>query len=272
MAKVWRLGGLALAAGLVGGGSAIGIAAAAGWGHPGEMVVVQVPPNSRNLTTRPADIQGILAKVLPAVASIRAVATRANPYYPGMSTEVTQQGTGVVVSASGDVVTNAHVVEQATSVTVSLDGSSTEHPATVVRADEGADLALLHVSGVNGLPTVSFADSATTRVGDDVVAIGYALGLSGGPTVTDGIVSGMGRQVTTTTGEGTSVTLTGMLQTDAAINPGNSGGPLVNASGQVVGINTAVASSTGNGASAQNIGFAIPASAVERRINGLRQE
>jgi S1-C subfamily serine protease len=260
---------LAMVAGLAGGGTAIGIAAAAGWDHGGGTTVVTIA-GPGGTTTQPGGIRSILDEVLPAVASIRATATRPNPYFPGAPSEVTQQGTGVVVSSTGEVVTNAHVVEGANSVSVTVGSSGTEHPATVVDLNESADIALLRVNGLSGLPVVRFADSATTRVGDTVIAIGYALGLAGGPTVTKGIVSALGREVTTLRGDGARVTLTGLLQTDAAINPGNSGGPLVNAEGLVVGIDTAVASSAGNGTSAQNIGFAIPASTVDRMISTLR--
>lgn len=260
---------LALLAGVIGGAAAIGIAGAAGWVGNSETVIVKMQPGSSAINNRPASIQSILAKVLPAVTSIRAVSEQYNPC-EGYSTQVVEQGTGVVVTSTGDVVTNAHVVEQASSITVSFEGSRRALLASVIGIDRAADIALLHVSGVSDLAVAHFADSAKTTVGDDVIAIGYALGLAGGPTVTDGIVSAVGREVTTSGPDGTTVTLRGMLQTDAAINPGNSGGPLVNAAGAVVGINTAVASSTGNGTSAQNIGFAIPASTVEKLVRSLR--
>lgn len=260
---------LALLAGALGGAAVLGIADAAGWRDQGETVIVKVQQGSSSIATRPASIQSILAKVLPAVASIRATSEQYDPYQ-GYSTQVVAQGTGVVITSSGDVVTNAHVVERASSIKVSLEGSTGSLPASVVKLDRGADIALLHVAGVSRLTVANFADSAKTVVGDDVIAIGYALGLSGGPTVTDGIVSALGREVTTSSADGSTVTLKDMLQTDAAINPGNSGGPLVNSSGEVVAINTAVASSAGNGASAQNIGFAIPASAVEKLVKSFR--
>ncbi len=265
--------GVALLAGLIGGGTALAIAAALGWGPnrtQTQEIVVRVNSNTSSIVKHPADIQGILSKVLPAVASIRAVAYETDPYYPGSSTEVVQQGTGVVVSPGGDVITNAHVVENAVSITVSLGSTGKVLPAAIVHVDRSADLALIHVTGVRGLPTVTLADSSKTRVGDDVIAVGYALGLSGGPTVTDGIVSALDREVSTVSANGATVTLHGMLQTDAAINPGNSGGPLVNSSAQVVGINTAVAAGTGNGTTAQNIGFAIPASTVARLLRSWR--
>ena len=114
----------------------------------------------------------------------------------------------------------------------------------MVGADEAHDVALLKIDDASGLPAAELGRSADVKVGEDVVAIGNALGLRGDPTVTRGIVSALNRTVEN---------LTGMIQTDAAINPGNSGGPLVNSAGQVIGINTAVAAD-----GAQNIGFAIP--------------
>jgi S1-C subfamily serine protease len=154
------------------------------------------------------------------------------------------EGTGIIISPDGYVLTNAHVVEGASRVSVSTPASAKALTATVVGADEDNDIALLKVEEATGLPAADLGRSADVKVGDDVVAIGNALGLRGDPTVTRGIVSALNRRVDN---------LTGMIQTDAAINPGNSGGPLVNSFGQVIGINTAVAAR-----GAQNIGFAIP--------------
>ncbi|HWE71248.1 MAG TPA: trypsin-like peptidase domain-containing protein, partial [Acidimicrobiales bacterium] len=119
-------------------------------------------------------------------------------------------------------------------------------------------------------PTVTFGDSSQVQVGDPVVAIGNALALGASPSVTSGIISALNRQVTAGDSIGSSMeTLTGMLQTDAAINPGVSGGALLNSSGQVIGMNTAATGST-NGASAQNIGFAIPSNQLESLVSGLQ--
>jgi putative serine protease PepD len=155
------------------------------------------------------------------------------------------QGSGVVYSADGLVLTNAHVVSGATQVTVTTPSDRKARNASVVGTDTAKDIAVLRVSDTSGLVVAQLGKSADVKVGADVVAIGNALGLRGDPSVTRGIVSALDRTI----GD-----LTGMLQTDAAINPGNSGGPLVNGAGQVVGINTAIAVEAG----AQNIGFAIP--------------
>jgi putative serine protease PepD len=179
------------------------------------------------------DVKSILAKVEPSVVDIVASSRRGSG-----------EGTGIIISPDGYVLTNAHVVEGATRVSVATAGNSRAQSATVVGADAAHDVALLKIDGASGLPAAELGRSADVTVGEDVVAIGNALGLRGDPTVTRGIVSALNRTVEN---------LTGMIQTDAAINPGNSGGPLLNSAGQVIGINTAVAAD-----GAQNIGFAIP--------------
>ena len=184
----------------------------------------------------------------------------------------TDEGTGMIISSTGLVVTNNHVVAALADagggeVTVTRTGASVALPATLLGTNTRYDVALLQIRNVSGLPAVTFNTSSKLVVGDGVVAIGNALGLSAGtPTVTSGIVSALDRTVSASNSlNGSSETLYGMIQTDAAINPGNSGGPLIDSSGQVVGMNTAVAGATSDGSTAQNIGFAIPAS----RIVGL---
>ena len=140
----------------------------------------------------------------------------------------------------------------------------------MIGADPGDDLALVQIDHASDLPTVPFANSAQTRVGDSVLAIGNALALAGGPSVTEGIISALNRSLTAQNDEGQTENLTGLIQTDAPINPGNSGGPLVNAQGQVVGMNTAVASNTTGNAPTQNIGFAIAVDSVKPLLASLR--
>lgn len=160
-------------------------------------------------------------------------------------------GTGVVLDTDGHILTNAHVVEGATSITITINGETTARQATLVATDVAHDIAVLSVADTTGLMPAPFGSSADLVVGDDVLAIGNALALEGGMSVTQGIVSALDRTIETETG-----TLTGLVQTDAAISSGNSGGALVNAAGEVVGINTAVAASYGS-VTASNIGFAI---------------
>jgi serine protease Do len=163
-----------------------------------------------------------------------------------------------VINPDGVIVTKNHVVEGATRITAGFDDGR-ELSGRVLGRDRATDLAVIKVDGDN-LPTAALGDSDKLRVGDDVVAIGNALALEGGPTVTLGIVSAKDRTIEA----GNGLRLEHLIQTDAAINPGNSGGPLVNADGEVVGINTAVAGE------AQNIGFSIAISDVKPIIENLR--
>jgi S1-C subfamily serine protease len=180
-------------------------------------------------------------------------------------------GTGMILTAQGEVLTNNHVVAGATSVTVTLFGQSIGRPAHVIGTDPAQDLALVQIDDAHNLPTVVLGDSAKTQVGDDVLAIGNALALAGGPSVTEGIISAEGRTLSAQSDiSGQTETLTGLLQTDAAINPGNSGGPLVDAAGQVIAMNTAVAESSAGNAPAQNIGFAIPIDLIKPQLTSLQ--
>jgi putative serine protease PepD len=174
-------------------------------------------------------------------------------------------GTGVITTSDGEILTNAHVVEGATAIRVRLAGDTEPRPATLLAADMGNDLALLRIGG-EGFPAARFADPESIRIGDEVVAIGFALDLDGEPSVTLGIVSALDRTITTPSGA-----LNGLIQTDAAISSGNSGGPLVNADGEVVGINTAVARGSATTA-ASNIGFAISVGEVLPVVDSLREQ
>jgi putative serine protease PepD len=174
-------------------------------------------------------------------------------------------GSGVVLSANGEILTNAHVVEGATQVRVRFAGETEPRTARVVAADAGNDLALLRIQAT-GLKPATFAQPNTVRIGDEVIAIGYALDLDGGPTVTKGIVSALSRTIVTQSG-----VLNRLIQTDAAISSGNSGGPLVNMRAEVVGINTAVARSDA-GSAANNVGFAISVEEILRVVDQLRNQ
>jgi S1-C subfamily serine protease len=222
------------------------------------------------------DIEAVIDKVLPAVVSIDAKSTvPAEPSLFGGSTGggvQEDQGTGMIITANGEVVTNNHVIAGATSIRVTLYGKLTSLPATLIDTDPVNDIALLQITGATNLPTVSYGDSQNVQVGDAVVAIGNALGLqAGSPSVTQGIISATGRTVEAGDDTGTTTeTLTNMFQTDAAINPGNSGGPLVDSSGRVIGMNTAVAASEDGTSEAQNIGFAIPSNKILQQLPSLR--
>jgi len=248
----------AVMAGLIGGG--IGYLAAR---NSQQTIVEQFSPNSAGFA-KPPDVQAILAGVEPAVVAIETQGLRGGSAIEGA-------GTGMILTADGEVLTNNHVVAGAETVTVSLFGQSDALPARVIGTDPSQDLALVQIEGQHGLPTVRLGDSNAAQVGDDVLAIGNALALSGGLTVTEGIVSSKDRSLSATSDlTGRSETLTGLLQTDAAINSGNSGGPLVNTSGQVIGMNTAVAESSRGNAPAQGIGFAIAIDTIKPLLALLR--
>ncbi len=174
-------------------------------------------------------------------------------------------GTGVVLTSDGEILTNAHVVEGAISVTVRFAGETEPRAAVILASDPGNDMALLKIEATN-LKPATFAQPGTIRIGDAVIAIGYALALDGGPSVTSGIISALKRTIITESGA-----LNGLIQTDAAISSGNSGGPLVNLRGEVVGINTAVARSDVN-QSANNVGFSISVDEIGPVLEQLRRQ
>lgn len=242
---------VAVVAALIGGGV---VATADRTISPTSSVVVV--PASVSTSTGVLNVAGILAKAEPAVVTVRTRLVGTNAMMQPVAEQGT--GTGVIVGADGVIVTNNHVVAGAQTISVQLaDGR--QLPGTVVGTAPGSDLAVLRIDAT-GLPTVTLGDSNTVRVGDPVVAIGNALALPGGPTVTEGIISARERTITTDKG----AQLEHLLQTSAAINPGNSGGPLLNAAGEVIGINTAGATS------GQNIGFAIAVSPAGPIIEQLK--
>ncbi|MEU6092978.1 trypsin-like peptidase domain-containing protein [Streptomyces sp. NPDC047085] len=232
------------------------------------------------------DVAAIAAAVSPSVVEVNA--TLGN----GSST-----GSGVIITSDGEIVTNNHVVSGATSVRVrTSDGTS--YRAEVVGTDSSKDLALIKLRGASGLKAASLGNSSGVQVGDSVVAIGSPEGLTG--TVTSGIVSALGRDVTVSTDEdqqqgqggdgqwpfqfggrefngdtGSSTTTYKAIQTDASLNPGNSGGALIDASGRVIGINSAMYSSGSGGSSSSDagsvgLGFAIPVNTVKSDLAKLR--
>lgn len=188
------------------------------------------------------DVPGMLAALRPSIVSIDVTAlTEGSDGTPAVSRGA---GTGFVLTSSGMVATNAHVVAGARTVQVTFaDGVAL--PATIVGIDRPDDLAVVKVQRT-GLVPVRLGTSSDLRVGEMVVAVGNALALEGGPTASLGIVSALRRTI-----EVQGATYTDLVQTDAAINSGDSGGPLVDAEGRVIGVNTAAASS------AESIGFAI---------------
>jgi len=223
--------------------------------------------NNSSVLAKPKDIQGVLAKVEPAVVSVRTEAFQRGGFFFNDVQRVRGAGTGMIITSDGDVLTNSHVVEGATTITVTLQGDKSPRPADLVSRDPIADVAVVKIRNATNLPTVKLGDSDKLQVGDNVLAIGNALDLVGGPTVTDGIVSALNRTLGDNSG---GEQLDNLIQTDAAINNGNSGGPLVNADGEVVGMNTVVIQATGSGNLVQNIGFAISINSIKPIVEQLK--
>jgi putative serine protease PepD len=176
-------------------------------------------------------------------------------------------GTGFVIDADGTIVTNAHVVDSATTAQVRFDDGEEPVPARVLGADASSDLAVLKVdpSDAGTLHPLALADSDDVQVGDTAIAIGYPLGLD--RTATAGIVSGLGREIQAPDG----FQIDEVIQTDAPINPGNSGGPLLNTGGQVIGVNSQIATSGQTGNGNVGIGFAVPSNTVRQVVPRLKQ-
>ena len=251
----------ALVGGLVGALVATAISAAvvlaADDDDPAPVAEPAVAGSNLELRGEPLDVQGVLQAVQAGVVSIDTEVVRSGIF--GTQTGESA-GSGMVIDESGLVLTNAHVVEGASSIRVNLrDGTTLD--GELVGAIRASDIALVQLErGDEPVTPVRLGSSDALRVGDDVVAVGNALNLGEAPTVTTGIVSATDRSVPAANG----MTLRDLVQTDAAINPGNSGGPLVDASGAVIGVNTAIAQG------AENIGFAIAIDAVRPLIEDIR--
>ena len=217
-----------------------------------KLQITASPQSLENISEVPGAIswQDVYEKVLPSVVSITC--------HDGLTTS---SGTGVIMDAGGYIITNAHVVEDAVSIRVLLtDGR--ELTARCVGADMLSDLAVLRVTASGLVPAV-FGDSDKLRVGDEVVAIGDPLGVELRGTMTNGIISGINRDI-----KSGNRTLT-LMQTTAALNTGNSGGPLVNCYGQVVGINTMKIGDYASEGGVEGLGFAIPITSVQTILEQL---
>jgi S1-C subfamily serine protease len=219
-----------------------------------------------------ADTSEVVKAIRPSVVRIRAGGTQQGAF--GTISRGEGTGTGFIVDAKGFIVTNNHVVtlgttQEANRIQVDLwDGRTVE--GQVVGRDERSDLAVIKIDA-NNLTPIRFADSTRVEVGDEVLAIGFALDLGSTPTVTKGVVSAKDRVIEETLNAGgrpVLVSISGAIQTDAAINPGNSGGPLVNMQGEVIGVNTAGLLGTGS-QPVQGIFFAVSAQVAEPIVRTL---
>jgi putative serine protease PepD len=278
----------ALAIALVSAGIGGGVASLVehGWSPAGrgDMTATGAAPSVPAANAPPGSVEQVAAKVVPSVVMLETDLGHQS-----------EEGSGIVLSADGLIMTNNHVIAAAaggarpggapggappggappggapgpkTTVTFS-DGRTA--PFTVVGTDPTSDIAVVRVQGVSGLTPITLGSSANLRVGQPVVAVGSPLGLEG--TVTTGIVSSLNRPVSTTGESGNQNTVLDAIQTDASINPGNSGGALVNMNGQLIGVNSAIATLGGDSADAQSgsigLGFAIPVDQAKRIADEL---
>ena len=247
-------------------------------GHPFSATQKQVVVRSSGGTTFASQLTATTAltprevyeRDARGVVAIRATTSGSpqslSPFGAEQSTRQTDTGTGIVLSTSGLILTNDHVVERASTITVSLDGASGQtRNASVIAADPSHDLALLKISpsGLT-LHPLSLANSSATQVGDPAYAIGNPFGLNW--TLTTGVVSALNRQIKAPD----EATISHVIQTDAALNPGNSGGPLINASGAVIGVNSQIASASTSGGQggSTGVGFAISSNTVKSFLQG----
>lgn len=210
------------------------------------------------ITAEESSIATVAERVGPSVVSIVSKTRSSSPYRAASEAA----GTGIIVSKDGYVMTNNHVLESATTVSVIDSKGELYEEVTIIGRDPLNDIAFLKIKSDKTFTPATLGNSSTIRTGQQVVAIGNALGQYSN-TVTSGIISGTGRPITADSANGSVESLTDLIQTDASINPGNSGGPLVNMAGQVIGINTAIVEN------ANGIGFAIPVNATKGVLAGV---
>jgi S1-C subfamily serine protease len=235
-------------------------------GAPGRVGPIQTVPQQGSSSTRsgqPIDAQSVANKVSPAIVDVNTLVQTTGRSIPAA-------GTGMIVTSSGEVLTNNHVVESATSISVTIPGRSGSHNARLLGVDPTGDVALIQVEGVSGLPTVKLANSSSLTVGEKVVAIGNAGGQGGAPTVTQGTITALNQSITAGDANSTPENLSGLIQTDAPIEAGDSGGALANADGQVVGMITA-GSTQGFRQQATTVGYAITSSTATDIVNQIQK-
>ena len=265
-----RMGSLVFAA-LLGGGAAVGISAALGVGGDTDAVVTTVAAAATTTETPPSTLQAsetgakpvqqIYEEAGPGVVQVTTSGVdSSSPFFGPQATS--SLGSGFVVDRDGYIVTNYHVIEDAQEIEVNFSGDD-RVPATIVGSDPSTDLAVLKIDAQSrALTPLPLGNSDDVHVGDAVVAIGNPFGLE--RSVTAGIVSALQRDITAPNG----YTIDKVIQTDAPINQGNSGGPLLNARGQVIGVNSQISSETGGNV---GIGFAVPVNTVKEVVSQIKE-
>ncbi|TMD28834.1 MAG: PDZ domain-containing protein [Chloroflexi bacterium] len=224
-----------------------------------ESPITQVSPSPNTSNNGNAGTEAIANKVRPAIVDINTTLGNGQA-----------AGTGMIVSSTGEILTNNHVVAGSSSISVSIDGRSRSYSAHVVGVNLSQDVAVIQIdASISSLPTVTFADSSSLQVGDSVVAVGNALGRGGVPQATEGNVTALNQTITASEGRSSAETLSGMIQSDAPIYEGDSGGALVNTSGQVVGMITA-GQAQGFRSAASDIGYSVSSNTAVREVNRIR--
>ena len=259
---IWnkKVGAALSVAVLAGGGAGAAAVAVTQHSHgPATTVAVPVTPAS-NAASATLSVAQIADQSVPGVVEVDATGVSSQSPYPGGSSSTSAEGTGFVYDTAGHIVTNEHVIDGASSVSVKFSDGSTAK-ATVVAKDISSDLAVLKVDvAASKLKPLPLGDSGALNVGDGVVAIGNPFGLDG--SVTTGIVSALNREISAPDG----TPIEGAVQTDAAINHGNSGGPLLNLAGKVIGVTSQIQSDSGAN---DGVGFAIPSNTVKTVVDQL---
>jgi S1-C subfamily serine protease len=205
-------------------------------------------------TSLQAQQEAAIAKIEPAVVELEVTTAQGE-----------QIGSGVIIDAQGDIVTNNHVVSGEQSITVVLSNGSTEQ-GQLIGTSASNDLAVVRIAPYAHMVVAQLGDSSKLVVGQDVIAVGNPLGITG--TATEGIVSALNRSITESSG----VTISNAIQTDAALNPGNSGGVLINLQGQLIGIPFAGAQNSGTNTAADGVNFAIPSNLVQTVVQQILQQ
>ena len=222
-----------------------------------ESPLTQASPSPNSSSN--GSVNAVAAKVIPAIVDINTILGNGQA-----------AGTGMIISSTGEILTNNHVVTGSTSITVTVQGQSQSYSAHVVGVNVSQDVAVIQIDqSVSDLPTVTFAASSSVQVGDLVVAIGNALGQGGTPRVAQGHVTALDQTITAGTGQNDAETLSGMVQSDAVIYEGDSGGALVNSSGEVIGMITA-GQAQGFRSAASDVGYAVSADNAVAQANRIR--